>query len=508
MLITSEKNNKYLFNKERGEISYLHPLLFLFFIKCTQHDKQRLSLSKKIILKKLKEEGAFLKVFSQKDINYYYKKFLFQLKHHILHNETGIKKTISWKNFSAKNVEQSFFNVENIVFSATNKCNLQCKYCYQGPLYEHNTEQKKDLSFKTAQIFLKYFFDGVAKGKRTKKGLMISFYGGEPLLNINVIKKIVHYIEEKNIFNLRITWRLTTNGVLLKKHIEFLKQKDFKIDVSFDGDKKAQSLRVFKNEGESHSFISANLKFIKRKYPSFFKNNISFISILNANSTIPAIKAYFRKELQKPSTSIRIHEINQDTPIKNNSFFQEMFKSVPNERLKCWKDANGQVPLSEDPHGMRLFDFFKCFFRVEDSYKTLAQEGASSFNQSSLPTGTCVPPFKIKIFLSPDGSLFPCEKTCGNYFFGKVTNNHVSIDYEKIAKQCNLFFLRMKKQCNNCFFIPFCSQCAFIEKIFDNKKPCRFYKKNPQDVYEYQSAVSILEKFPHLYEPAMGERLL
>ena len=77
----------------------------------------------------------------------------------------------------------------------------------------------------------------------------IGFYGGEPLLEIDLIKKVVYLIKNKYIRkNITFTFSLTTNGVLLNSvNIDFLVENEFELLVSLDGNLNHNSYRTLKS---------------------------------------------------------------------------------------------------------------------------------------------------------------------------------------------------------------------------------------------------------------------
>ena len=96
----------------------------------------------------------------------------------------------------------------------------------------------------------------------------VSFYGGEPLLNINLIKSVVELFEHLECKR-RFVFSMTTNGILLKKHIKYLINKDFHLIISLDGNRKSNSYRIDKYGNESFENVYNVAKFIYKEYPNF-----------------------------------------------------------------------------------------------------------------------------------------------------------------------------------------------------------------------------------------------
>jgi len=122
------------------------------------------------------------------------------------------------------------------------------------------------MDFQTARKSIDLFLDNKEHHKKRKS---IKFFGGEPLLEMDLMKKIVEYARKKNLSN--INFELTTNGILLNKNfLNWAKLNDVKLTISLDGDKKTQTrnrLSIDNNEIKNYK------KLIKLK-DGYFKDII------------------------------------------------------------------------------------------------------------------------------------------------------------------------------------------------------------------------------------------
>lgn len=95
-------------------------------------------------------------------------------------------------------VKNNLIDLKQLVFEVTDSCNLKCKYCGYGELYEGYDDRKSQkFSFTKARIILDYLAGLWTKpiGYSLVQPLTIGFYGGEPLMNMPFIKQIVQYTE-------------------------------------------------------------------------------------------------------------------------------------------------------------------------------------------------------------------------------------------------------------------------------------------------------------------------
>lgn len=126
-----------------------------------------------------------------------------------------------------------FFPVASIVLLTTHQCNLKCSYCF---CHSHNYIEKHGgmMSFSIAKRVIDGFF--AVPTCKTNQRIFFSFFGGEPLLNFEMIEETVEYLEKW--FPNRASFFLTTNGLLLTSKIaEFLVRHRIVTLVSIDGPK-------------------------------------------------------------------------------------------------------------------------------------------------------------------------------------------------------------------------------------------------------------------------------
>lgn len=127
-------------------------------------------------------------------------------------------------------------------------CNMGCTYCFEG-------KNKSTNSFFTFEQIKKFIDEGYNEN--------FYVFGGEPLLNIDVIEKSIDYILQADIIKERkdkllYSFRMiTTNGTLIRKNIETIKRLKLRFQISIDGPKHINDLsRIFKSgEGSYDSII-------------------------------------------------------------------------------------------------------------------------------------------------------------------------------------------------------------------------------------------------------------
>ena len=160
-----------------------------------------------------------------------------------------------------------------MILQVTQQCNLRCSYCAYSGLYYNRQHNSQRMSFETAKKAIDFFIQRTAESHYLRLG----FYGGEPLLEFDLIKKCVAYIKDK-VEGRDVTFVTTTNGTLLTdEKIKFLAENNFHLMISLDGSKaEHDACRVFPNGQGSFDIIMKNLRRVRELYPDYAKTiNIS-----------------------------------------------------------------------------------------------------------------------------------------------------------------------------------------------------------------------------------------
>jgi len=164
-----------------------------------------------------------------------------------------------------------------ITFITTKRCSMRCIYCSV-----RGGESSIDLSFDNA----KFLIDKVCYPNQKIKKLHVIFFGGEPTLSIRLIENLIFYINSKKI---PADYSLSTNGILSKIVIDFLKMHNFVVNLSFDGLPSIQNyLRPLANGGKSYAIVENTIReFVKRKIIFKVRTTITNNSI---NQMLPFLK--------------------------------------------------------------------------------------------------------------------------------------------------------------------------------------------------------------------------
>lgn len=148
--------------------------------------------------------------------------------------------------------------VKALCLHVAHDCNLACKYCFAG-----EGEYKGDRALMSYEVG-KRAFDFLVENSGTRHNLEVDFFGGEPLMNWDVVKQLVAYGHElEKTHDKKFRFTLTTNGVLLDDEVmEFANREMSNVVLSLDGRKEVHDrLRTTANGKGSYDLIVP--KFIK-----------------------------------------------------------------------------------------------------------------------------------------------------------------------------------------------------------------------------------------------------
>ena len=403
-----------------------------------------------------------------------------------------------------QDIDKQVSLLRQIIFEVTDACNLKCKYCGYGEFYEdHDERENRALPVEKAVRLLDYLKEIwiTDQNKSHSQQVYISFYGGEPLLNMSFIQKVVGYVEQLNIPSKKFIFSMTTNAMLLDRHIDYLVEKDFRMLLSLDGNEKNHSYRVTQSGNNSFKRVFHNISIVKQNYPTFFETNINFNSVLHNLNTFEGVYEFIKKEFGKIP---RIAELN-GAGIREDK--KELFMQTYRNKYENLRQSEHYEEMQEDMFydapdtqslGIYLHQYSENVFR---NYNDLLFDPSQ---KRMYPTGTCVP-FSKKMFVTVNGKILPCERIGHQYALGQVTETDVILDFEEIAERYNAWFNKLAMQCSRCHNTKACIQCVFNFDELNKKPVCKgFMNREAFETYR-NTQMGYLSKYPHLYEKIMKE---
>lgn len=318
--------------------------------------------------------------------------------------------------------------VKALCLHIAHDCNLACKYCFAE---EGEYQGKKDImSFDVGKAAL----DFLIKNSGNRKNLEVDFFGGEPLMNFQVVKELVKYgRKQEKLHNKKFRFTLTTNGVLLNDDImEFANQEMANVVLSIDGRKETHDhMRPFKKGAGSYELIVPKFqKFAESRNQTnyyvrgtFTRHNMDF-----AEDVMHLADLGFKQISVEPVVA----EEAMDYAIKEEDLSQlyDEYDKLATEMISRHKEGKD-------------FNFFHFMIDLEGG-------PCVAKRLSGCGSGT------EYLAVTPWGDLFPCHQFVGNdeFYLGNVFEGIKHTEIQDDFRGCSVY---SKEKCKNCFARFYCS---------------------------------------------------
>lgn len=372
--------------------------------------------------------------------------------------------------------------LEKITLQITQQCNFRCKYCVYSEVdnLKQRAHSDKVMSFEIAKQAIDFF----CRHSMDSASRNIGFYGGEPMLEFDLLKKIVSYAERK-LEGKDLTFNITTNGSLLnEENAQYLQDHHFFVMLSFDGPQEIQDkYRKFPNGSGTYSVVHQNLIMLAEKFPKLYAT-LNINMVINPDNDYSQIDEFVRSLPRFPELKIMANIVeNTDHDVEPAAEFAEehhyqIFRSLLSELRAIDKYYS---PL--------------CFGIAHEA--TLGQKGFSVHEGMAdvvIPSGTCIPG-KNRLFITTEGKLYACEKV---YETDEMCIGNLSdgIDFDKVKKQINVC-TETEQECCNCWALHLCSFCPKVNNACGDphgekrKRTCNVIRGNA--AFKLQSIVLVNE---------------
>ena len=318
--------------------------------------------------------------------------------------------------------------VKALCLHIAHDCNLACRYCFAEEGEYHG--RRAIMSYEVGKKALDFLVAN--SGNRTN--LEVDFFGGEPLMNWEVVKQLVAYgrsLEEEHQKKFRFT--ITTNGVLLNDEIlEFVNKEMGNMVLSIDGRKEVHD-RMRPHRGGQGSYDEIVPKF-KKAAESRGQMNYYVRGTYTHYNTDFAKDVLHLADLGFKQISVEpvVAPETEDYAIREEDLPQLLaqYDELAEEMIKRRKEGNG-------------FNFFHFMIDLEGG-------PCVAKRLSGCGSGT------EYLAVTPWGDLYPCHQFVGNedFLMGNVDEGVLRTDIRDEFKQCNVY---AKEKCKDCFAKFYCS---------------------------------------------------
>ncbi len=317
--------------------------------------------------------------------------------------------------------------IKAMCLNVSHNCNLACEYCFaDGGTYN---DERKTMSYDTAKAAI----DMLVEMSGTRRNLEVDFFGGEPMLDFEVVKKTVLYarsIEKERGKNFRFT--ITTNAYRLNdEDIDFFNEQMYNVVISIDGRKEVHN-RVRKTVGGKDSFddvIKNALRFKERRKGQYYvrgtftRYNLDFCSDVLFLNDLGFDQLSIEPVVLKPESPMSIRE--QDLPRVIAEYDKLAEEYIARRKTDKW------------------FNFFHFMIDIDNApcaVKRLKGCGAGG----------------EYVAVAPDGTVYPCHQFDGikSVALGNVFDG---VNNDELRKKFYYCSVPTKTDCSECWAKYYCS---------------------------------------------------
>ena len=318
--------------------------------------------------------------------------------------------------------------VKALCLHVAHTCNLNCSYCfasqgkYQG--------ERALMSFEVG----KQAFDFLIKNSGTRRNLEVDFFGGEPLMNWDVVKQLVAYarsIEKQYNKNFRFTF--TTNGVLIDDEvIDFLNKEMHNVVLSLDGRKEVNDhfRKNYAGKGSYDTIVPNFQRLVEKRggkdyyvRGTFTHNNVDFTNDLFHMADLGFTELSMEPVVCPPDDPYALTK--EDLP----KLF-EQYEILAKEMIRRKKEGRG-------------FTFYHYMLDLKNGpciYKRITGCGSGTEYMA----------------VTPWGELFPCHQFVGDpkYSLGNIWDGVTNTAVQDEFLSCNAY---ARPECKDCWAKLYCS---------------------------------------------------
>lgn len=318
--------------------------------------------------------------------------------------------------------------VKALCLHIAHDCNLACKYCFAEEGEYHG--RKALMSFEAGKKAL----DFLIRNSGNRRNLEVDFFGGEPLMNWEVVKDLVGYgRSQEGKYNKKFRFTLTTNGVLLNDEImEFVNREMSNVVLSLDGRKEVNDkMRPFRNGAGSYDLIVPKFQKLadSRNQTNYYvRGTFTHDNLDFSRDVIHFADLGFQQMSIEPV----VGDDNEPYAIREEDLpkIMEEYDILAKEFIKRKKEGRG-------------FNFFHFMIDLE-------QGPCVAKRLSGCGSGT------EYLAVTPWGDLYPCHQFVGReeFLLGNVDEGITRTDICDEFKMCNVY---AKEKCRSCFAKYYCS---------------------------------------------------
>lgn len=318
--------------------------------------------------------------------------------------------------------------IKALCLHVAHSCNLNCEYCFASQGKYHG--ERALMSFETGKRAL----DFLVENSGTRRNLEVDFFGGEPLMNWDVVKQLVSYAREiEKIHGKNFRFTLTTNGMLIDDDvIDFCNKEMSNVVLSLDGRKEIHDRfrKDYHGRGSYDVIVPKFQELVRRRggknyymRGTFTHYNTDFTKDILSMADLGFTELSMEPVVCSPEDASALTE--SDLPV-----LFEQYEILAKEMIRRKKEGKG-------------FTFYHYMLDLKHGpciYKRISGCGSGTEYMA----------------VTPSGDLYPCHQFVGDkkYLLGNIYDGVTNTEIQNEFKLCNAY---ARKECSDCWAKLYCS---------------------------------------------------
>lgn len=380
-----------------------------------------------------------------------------------------------------------------LTLQVTQNCNFRCRYCVYSE--ERNEMQRshspKNMDWEMAKRAIDFLWEHSADSDDVN----IGFYGGEPLLQMGLIRQAVEYAERlfegKN-----LGFSMTTNATLLTEElVRYLDEHGVSLMISLDGPKAINDQnRVFRDGSGTYDTVMEKIAMIRRIAPEYAKN-LQISMVMDPENDFDCINAIYIDEKDFDELFVSATIVDEEYDGKMPDVSEDYAWKYRYQRFLAILSDIGRVDRKNVSPIVYVAVRADIGHRFDiDIYPGLMETDA--------PGGPCNPG-QLRLFCNADGKLFPCERVSETSALTCIGTLEGGIDIEAAKRFLNVGTVT-EEQCRKCWCFRYCTTCgkkadAGTDKMEAEKK-LQYCSDVRARTYDKMMLYLLFKELPFYYE--------
>lgn len=339
--------------------------------------------------------------------------------------------------------------LNKLTLQVTQDCNFRCRYCVYSE--EHNDRQrshsKKHLSLEDAKRAVDFLWEHSVDSSNVN----IGFYGGEPLLEMELIREIIAY-SEKRFAGKELTYNITTNATLLTEEIvHYFQDHKVRVMISLDGPKEINDRnRVFKGGAGTFDTVMERIAMVRRTAPEY-AHTLQISMVMDPENDFDCINEIYIEENQFDELNVSTSIVDQEYDGREANFSEAYIWKNRYHRFLALLSYMGRIERRKLSPIVNVPVFAEVERRMD------VASGLRLFAVDA-PSGPCIPG-QLRLFCNAEGRLFPCERVSETSDVCCIGSLENGFDLEKARAFLNVGAIT-EEDCKRCWSFRYCSLCG------------------------------------------------